>query len=235
MARIRTIKPDFFRHEGLYEAEIEFGLPLRVAFAGIWTVADREGRFKWNARTLRLDALPFDEVDFSRVLDALLTRGHIAKYTVDGKDFGFIPSWSDHQVVNNREANSILPEPTEQAILDASTTREPRVTVASVTPLKKILVEGKGREGKDASLTQFENLWEAYPKKKSRADAEKAWAKIKPSEHLAEQILQAVQRAKTSKEWIKNGGEFIPYPASWLNAKGWLDEDDSNAVPAWEM
>ena len=48
MARIRTIKPEFFRHEALYEAEHETGLPLRVAYAGLWTAADREGRFQWK-------------------------------------------------------------------------------------------------------------------------------------------------------------------------------------------
>ena len=45
MARIRTIKPEFFRHEGLYELEQETGFAIRVAFAGLWTACDREGRF----------------------------------------------------------------------------------------------------------------------------------------------------------------------------------------------
>jgi hypothetical protein len=70
LARIRTIKPEFFRHADLYEAEKETGLPLRLAFAGLWTAADREGRFKWRPRELKLDCLPHDDVDFSRVLDA---------------------------------------------------------------------------------------------------------------------------------------------------------------------
>lgn len=73
MARIRTIKPEFFRHAGLFDLEQETGLPLRVAFAGLWTAADREGRFAWKPRELKLDCLPFDLVDFSRVLDALST------------------------------------------------------------------------------------------------------------------------------------------------------------------
>ena len=57
MARIRTIKPEFFRHEALFEAEHRAGLPLRLAFAGLWTAADREGRFKWRPRQLKLDVL----------------------------------------------------------------------------------------------------------------------------------------------------------------------------------
>jgi hypothetical protein len=151
MARIRSIKPSFFRHEELFEAEKETGLPLRLAFAGLWTAADREGRFKWSARNLKLDCLPYDDVDFSRVLDALSTRGFIVKYTAGGAEFGFIPSWKSHQVINNREAASELPEPNESNTL----TREARVNDASSTPLKSAQGEGKGREGKgiDADAT----------------------------------------------------------------------------------
>ena len=47
MARIRTIKPGFFRHGDLFDAEQETGLPIRVAYAGLWTACDRKGRFVW--------------------------------------------------------------------------------------------------------------------------------------------------------------------------------------------
>lgn len=143
MARIRTIKPEFFRHEALYEAERETGLPLRIAFAGLWTAADREGRFRWAPRQLKLDCLPYDDADFSRVLDALMTRGFIVKYAVDSKYYGHIPSWKQHQVINNREKPSDLPSPNEINTL----TREARVDDASATPLKQVQVEGKGKEG----------------------------------------------------------------------------------------
>ena len=134
MARIRTIKPEFFRHERLFEAERESGLPLRLAFAGLWTTCDREGRFAWRPRQLKLDCLPYDELDFSRVLDALTTRGFLVRYRVTDEngahDFGFIPSWRKHQVINPRERDSELPDPDNCEILqedaDASGTREPR-------------------------------------------------------------------------------------------------------------
>ncbi len=155
MARIRTIKPDFFRHSDLYQAEREFGLPLRLAFAGLWTAADREGRFKWKPLELKLDCLPHDEVDFSRVLDALATRAFVQKYRVGDACFGWIPSFLKHQVINNRESESVLPDPdgnieeipanTEES--DASATREPREDHAC----RK---EGKGREGKEGVVTR---------------------------------------------------------------------------------
>jgi hypothetical protein len=146
--RIRTIKPEFFHHEGLFEAELETKLPLRVAFAGLWCIADREGRFKWEPRRIGVQVLPYDGVDFSRVLDALATRAFVLKYRVGDACFGWIPSFLKHQVINNRESQSILPDPegnieetpinTEE--IDACTTRAPRDDHAGQG-------EGKGREG----------------------------------------------------------------------------------------
>jgi hypothetical protein len=141
--RIRTIKPEFFTHEGLFEAESETGLPIRIAFAGLWCVADREGRFKWEPRRIGVQILPYDGIDFSRVLDALTTRGFIIKYRVNDAWFGSIPSFGKHQVINNRESSSSLPDwSLNEAIcegIDASSTRDPRDDHASKE-------EGKGRE-----------------------------------------------------------------------------------------
>lgn len=159
MARIRSIKPDFFRHAELYDAERKAKLPLRIAFAGLWTAADREGRFKWEPRVLKLDCLPHDDVDFSKVLDALWESGFIIKYQVDGSEYGAIPSWKDHQHINAREAESKLPEPSEEC----------------TCMHMRAHGEGKGREreGKgtdistrDASVdADFENFKKEYPKR----------------------------------------------------------------------
>lgn len=116
MARIRTVKPELFRHEALFEAELASGLPLRLAFIGLFTVADREGRFHWRPRAMKLDVLPFDECDFSAVMDALASAGFVYRYQDDGKEYGFIPSWLRHQVINTREAKSTIPEPDEDSI-----------------------------------------------------------------------------------------------------------------------
>jgi hypothetical protein len=72
----------------------------------------------------------------------------------------------------------------------------------------------------------FELFWKAYPRKMSKGAAKKAWLKLKPkpNEQLLATILAAIERAKTSVEWTKDGGEFIPYPATWLRAEGWNDE-----------
>lgn len=113
MARIRTVKPELFRHEELHQAEVETGLPLRLAFIGLFTCCDREGRFEWRPQRLKLDILPYDEVDIRDVLIALSDYRFIEHYEVDGKSYGHIPSFLNHQVINQREAQSKIPEPPE--------------------------------------------------------------------------------------------------------------------------
>jgi hypothetical protein len=110
--RIRTVKPQFFQDERLYDIEINTGLPIRVIFIGLWCVADREGRFDWNPRRLKVQILPHDEsVDFGAALEALSEGGFIFDYHSGGKDFGCIPGFRSHQVINNRESPSSRPDP----------------------------------------------------------------------------------------------------------------------------
>jgi len=143
MSRIRTVKPDLFKHEELYELELETKLPIRLAFIGLFTVSDREGRFKWRPNQLKIDVLPYDKCDFSRVLDALATRGFIEEYESEtGEKYGFVTNFTAHQVINNRESKSQLPSP-----FDASSTRDPR----GLSMHKGKGREGKGKEGKGRS------------------------------------------------------------------------------------
>ena len=145
MARIRTIKPDFFQHESLYDAEREHGLPLRVAFAGLWTVADKAGRFEWRPRQLKLNVLPYDDVDFTAVLFALESTGFVQRYAVDGKDYGCIPSWDKHQHRNVREPDSTIPGP---PWADDEQVQAPAEAGASTGQVPaQAAGKGKGREG----------------------------------------------------------------------------------------
>jgi len=110
MTRIRTIKPELFAHESLYEAEQQSNLPLRLAFIGLLTCCDREGRFRWRPRQLKLNVLPYDEnIDFEAILNCLVIHGFVIKYEVNQQHYGCFPSWHKHQRVNNKEAGSELP------------------------------------------------------------------------------------------------------------------------------
>lgn len=109
--RIRTVKPEFFKHEDLFDLEQRTGFPMRVAFAGLWCLSDREGRFEWRPRVLKLDILPWDDIDFDEVLRALESEKFVVRYAADGKEYGWIPKFLRHQCPNAREEKSKLPEP----------------------------------------------------------------------------------------------------------------------------
>ena len=65
----------------------------------------------------------------------------------------------------------------------------------------------------------------------SKADARKAFAKLNPDAALVEDMLRALDWQKHLPEWTKDGGRFVPYPATWLNARRWEDEQGSSPTP----
>lgn len=135
MARIRTIKPEFFTSADIVELT-----PLaRLFYVSLWCEADREGRLEWKPKTLKLRYLPGDECDVEQLAGELTGAGLVVLYEVHDKQYAEIPSFTKHQVINNRESPSALPP----RATDASGTREPRVKAEGK--------EGrKGREGDSA-------------------------------------------------------------------------------------
>ncbi|MFW2396576.1 replication protein [Burkholderia pseudomallei] len=85
-------------------------------------------------------------------------------------------------------------------------------------------------------VERFATFYAAYPKKRNRADAEKAFTKLNPDDSLLAVLLEAVEVAKRCRDdWRKENGKFIPYPASWLNGRMWEDEPDQVAYTAAEQ
>ena len=77
----------------------------------------------------------------------------------------------------------------------------------------------------------FAIFWSAYPKHKGKADALKAWGKIKPSAELQATMGKALEAQKQSEQWRKDGGQYIPMPATWLNGRRWEDEVQTQTQP----
>jgi hypothetical protein len=137
--RIRTIKPEAFTDEKLWDAEQDTGLPLFRAFSGLWCQADKEGRFEWRPRPLKAAVLPYWEGDFSRVLDAFVTHGFLVKYRCGDREYGCIPNFRKHQFINGKEPESTMPAPPASVVTsdtsrvsDASATRDGRVGHAPI-------------------------------------------------------------------------------------------------------
>ena len=77
---------------------------------------------------------------------------------------------------------------------------------------------------------RFDKFWKAYPKRKDKKRAYKVFMKIKPNDKLLEKMLSCIEREKQSLDWLKDNGQYIPYPSSWLNGERWNDEDITDTV-----
>lgn len=113
---------------------------------------------------------------------------------------------------DSRNANALR----EQCLSSSSSTASSTATAVSKTPRRSasssVLAPG------------FVEFWTAYPKHRSRADAEKAWNKLAPDAGLQQQILAALAWQVKSPDWMKDNGQYVPLPASWLRARRWEDE-----------
>lgn len=124
-------------------------------------------------------------------------------YTTDklqGKPIGKVPWKSD------QEKRLTSGQPTDNAVGDVGKVRL-----------------GKVRLGK-INTADFDNFWNAYPRKTGKKPAQKTWERLNPDATLIQKISEALVKHKESEQWVKDNGIFIPYPATWLNQERWNDE-----------
>lgn len=137
MARIRTIKPQFFLNEELAELPYEH----RLLFVGLWTQADREGRLEDRPKRLKAELFPYDAVDMGGMLDRLHNRGFIQRYTVADKRYIQVVKFLAHQYPHIKEPNSTIPAPCKNGASPVP------------VPVPPVGREGKGKEGKREKMT----------------------------------------------------------------------------------
>lgn len=251
MARARNIKPGFFRNEHIVELPFE----TRLLFIGLWTLADREGRLKDRPTQIKIDLFPCDNVKVDKMLNELVEKGFIIRYSVDGNKYIQVVNFAKHQNPHVKEQASEIPAPDKHGTSMMQTPEKQGSCTADSLSLDSLLLipdsgfpltdspspqpspAGSGGAPKMTKEAMFKLFWESYPKKKSKGQAEKAWNKIKPDELLLKLILNKLEDARSSPEWTKEGGKYIPYPATWLNAKGWEDEfvQGMDVPDAWNV
>lgn len=76
------------------------------------------------------------------------------------------------------------------------------------------------------SGADFELFWSAYPRKVKKGDARKAWTQTAAIRPAIGEVLAAIDAARRCDQWRKDGGQFIPYPATWLRGEQWADEHE---------
>ncbi|EPB8130602.1 TPA: hypothetical protein PXP68_004414 [Yersinia enterocolitica] len=112
MARSRNIKPGFFTNDELAECSPY----ARLLFAGLWTIADKEGRLDDRPKKIKALVLPFDNVDCDELLQQLHQHNFITRYSVDGGAYVQINNWKKHQNPHCKESASEIPEQVMQPI-----------------------------------------------------------------------------------------------------------------------
>lgn len=106
MARIRTIKPDFWTDEKLTECSMS----ARLLFIGMFNFADDNGNLSASAKKLKMQIFPADNVDCQPLLDELIAHGILIEYSVSGDKYLNIKGFKKHQVIN-RPSTSSIPQP----------------------------------------------------------------------------------------------------------------------------
>lgn len=139
MARIRTVKPEFWTSAQVMECS-----PMaRLLFVGMLNFADDSGRMTYSPKTIKAQIYPSDDItiaDVERMIVELSSNGLLLIYTADGKELIWITGWH-HQKIDKPRASK-LPGPFDEG----STTDRGKVA----TDLKGS--EGKGRDREDAAV-----------------------------------------------------------------------------------
>lgn len=171
MARIRTIKPEFWQDERLSNMPRD----ARLLFIGLWNVADDYGRLRGHPAFIRGQVFPYDEdIDVEELLNILARGGRIVRYERDGQRFIWIRHFSEHQKMDKR-TDSKLPEPTAEEMAASTQKRaepaekveeksEPKSQVREIASAQKMAesaekkaLEWKGKEGKGKDLSSVDS------------------------------------------------------------------------------
>jgi len=236
VARIRTIKPEFWVDEQI----VELDYVTRLLFIGIWNFVDDEGYLEYKPRRIKMQIFPADDLDISREIQNLLEANRLLYFTSDQGDLLRVANWSRHQKISNPTATKFTSiQPGESSKQQASAP----ISLESSVPLQKVLDGSvlKGKEGKgikdlstdgeppsDKPKVPYSDLflkwWSHYPRKESKGAAWNAWEKLRKAHQLpAVEILAPATIAYAQKMRGKES-QFIKLPAGWLNDRKWEDE-----------
>lgn len=231
MARARNIKPALFKNEVLGVADPM----LTLLFEGLWLLADKAGRLEDRPLRIKGELFPYrDGVDTSSLLSWLAAEGFITRYTVGTKRFIQVENFEKHQNPHRNEPESIIPSVSDGCISTdfggSASAILGSAPADSLIPDSGSLIPDPLNPATPPALPTspsgdlFPKFWKLYPNKKGKAAAEKAWAKMKVTDAMFTLIADGLAKQVVCAEWVKDGGQFIPHPATWLNGKRWEDE-----------
>lgn len=187
--------------------------PLVVAHS------DDFGRLQGDAFTVKAKCYPASFrtlAEFERAVQALHEVELVVWYVVDGKRYLQIVDFERHQTGLHKRTRSRYPRVPESSELFPEIPSQEKGTKENLT---------KEKRNKDKNIGDwFDRFWRAYPRKAGKDAALKAFEKRKPTEAMLAEMIAALEIQKRSPQWHKEGGIYIPHPATWLNQGRWQDE-----------
>ena len=219
--RSRNIKIGFWENESLGKLS-HFD---RLLFIGLWCLADREGKLEDRPDKIRHLLFGYDKksVNVENGLCNLMSLHLITRYDMSGHGYIKIPNFIKHQTPHPHEAKSKIPDPVDCRDMSL------HVTKCHSDILNPDITEH----------VPFSEFYSLYPKKQARADAEKAWNVAFKESVLTktiweEKVRPALLAQSESEQWLKENGQFIPYPATWIRRRRWEDQIETKTeVPNW--
>jgi hypothetical protein len=247
MARARNIKPGFFKNEVL----AELSPSTRLLFVGLWCLADREGRLEDRPKRIKLELLPFDNIDVVELLDELEAHGFIQRYTVGGVSIIQVVNFAKHQTPHGTERDSELPDANgcltvhqrgkngyitgeQQSANSGLTVKKPvpntlnpdSLIPDSLIPETPPTPKGERVSKPTAKLPKgFELFWAAYPRREGKLAAAKAFeraVKLIGSPDAADRLTQAANAFAIAN--ATKDPQYIAHPTTWLNQGRWDDQ-----------
>jgi hypothetical protein len=86
------------------------------------------------------------------------------------------------------------------------------------------------RQTPAGAVEAFDEFWKTYPRKVGKSAAMKSFVRL-GCHRMMDRIMPAIERAKKSFDWIKDNGQYIPHPTTWLNQGRWDDELQISGEP----
>ena len=117
MARIRTIKPEFWEDEKLAKLPIH----ARLLFIGTWNFADDNGTLLANPVLMKSHIFPYEDIGISTIsewIDMLVENGMLIRTTYNGKDYLVIRKFLIHQKINRKSIRINIPLPVVLKVID---------------------------------------------------------------------------------------------------------------------
>ena len=202
----------------------------RLLYVGLITLGDDDGRLKGSAALVRSQIFPYDDdvkvADVTRWLKEIEVQKLVVQYKVDGEQYMYHPKWEDYQLLReDRRRDSNIPAP-DIEFLPMTTNGQPSGTHSVDKRRLKLSKDKLSKENIDTSISDnaFVAFWEKYPYKVGKKAAWKAWQKVNYTPELGAIIMAALERWKSSPQWVKDDGRYIPHPATWVNGERWEDE-----------